>query len=120
TCALRLWGELGQGDGIVREGARGQSIGLVAQAQLLQVLEGGGEVGGGGPGRAVIGPPLQPSGGGHPRIAGIQSEQAGQVDNRRGAVRLEVDPAMVVAAQMVQEPERGGPPEGGPGGAAGG
>jgi hypothetical protein len=28
-------GELGQGDGIVRDRSRGQLIGLVAQAQLL-------------------------------------------------------------------------------------
>jgi hypothetical protein len=52
----------------------------VAQAQLLQVLEGGGEVGGGGPGRAVVGRRPQPIGGGHRRVAGIQGEQAGQVN----------------------------------------
>jgi hypothetical protein len=36
-------GELGQGDGVVRDRSCRQSLGLVVQAKLLQVLEGGGE-----------------------------------------------------------------------------
>jgi hypothetical protein len=36
----------------------------------------------------------------------------GQVDDRRGSVRLEVDPAVVVAVQVVQEPQRWASPEG--------
>ena len=87
-------------------------FGLVAQAQLLQVLERGGEVGGGGPGRAVLGRRLEPSGGRHLWAADFQGEQAGQVDDRGGAVGLEVDPALVVAAQVMEEPERWAPPEG--------
>ena len=105
-------GELGQRDGVVRDRSRRQSIGLVVQAKLLQVLERGGEVGGGGPGRAVLGRRLQASGGRHLWAAGFQGEQAGQVDDRGGSVGLEVDPAMVVAAQVVEEPERWAPPEG--------
>jgi hypothetical protein len=37
---------------------------------------------------------------------GVQCEQARQVDDRGGSVRLEVDLALVIAAQVVQEPER--------------
>jgi hypothetical protein len=55
---------------------------------------------------AQPGPNDQASGGGHHRGPGVQCEQARQVDDRGGSVRLEVDLALVIAAQVVQEPER--------------
>ena len=77
---------------------------MSSAGELLQVVECSGEVDGDSASRTLVGRSTQAGHGGCLQAACLQREQAGQVDDRRGPMCLDVDPAPMLPAQLAQEP----------------